>query len=228
MSGVYASWGYVVVGVITPGACACIHRSRRHRLQSLDDPPALTAPARTGSASPSMPQVLLSRFASAMPPPIPSPHRYANGMWVRQLEETRCGVPALRDGTRCRGGGVPRRLRTTAMFQRRRFVMKSARAWSCRRALVRGSLLCDDTAACPTESDAPRAACACAISHSQTCLPCCVAPSRQWARDGGIRSSGQEVYGVRTVADAPRTSLLVEVRAPGYAEESVLFAPVRL
>ena len=51
-------------------------------------------------------------------PPLTSAHRGANGMWVSALAEVPGGAPALRDSRRCRGGGVWRRGRTTAMFEK--------------------------------------------------------------------------------------------------------------
>jgi hypothetical protein len=67
MSSVYASWGYVVVGLVTPGACACAHPPPGHRLQRLYEPSLV----RRGQRRPRLqcPRFSYALFASAMPPP---------------------------------------------------------------------------------------------------------------------------------------------------------------
>jgi hypothetical protein len=109
----------MVVGVVTPGACACVHHPPRHRQQRLDDPPASLV--RRGQRRPRLQclQVLLYSVCKRYATSLSRPHRCTNGMRVSSLEEAPGDAPARRESPRCRGDGVWRRWRTTAMLQRR-------------------------------------------------------------------------------------------------------------
>jgi hypothetical protein len=121
-------------------------------------------------------------------PPLTSAYRGAHGIWVRALAEVPGGTPTRRDRRRCRGGGVWRRGRTTSMVEQACLeggVLEHGEAgepWSgacCAATTPRGRLQRQMSRA---------AACVCATSHSQPCLPGSVVPTRQAVLAGGRRA----------------------------------------
>jgi hypothetical protein len=141
-------------------------------------------------------------------------------MGVRALAEVPGGAPVLRDRRRCRGGGVWRRGRTTAMLEKARLgggVLERGEAgepWS-------GACCAATTPRRRLQRQMRRAAaCAGAPSHSQPCLPGSVVPSRQSVLDGGRRALSPitEHRNVET-----RTWWIVRERWSDFASQSQLY-----
>jgi hypothetical protein len=116
---VYASWGDVVVGVITPAACVSVHNLPGKGCNACMI--LLPSHVRRGQRRPRLqcPGSPVLSLQALCHRPLTSPHRCANGREVSELEEAPNDAPPLRASMRCRGGGVWRRWRTTAMCQRR-------------------------------------------------------------------------------------------------------------
>ena len=114
-------------------------------------------------------------------------------MEVRTWAEVPGDAPTRRDSRRCRGGGVWRRGRLAAGADDSHV----GESTPVRRGIERGEAGEPWSGACCSVTT-PRsrlqrqmrraAACACATSHSQPCLPGSVVPSRQSVLDGGRRA----------------------------------------
>jgi hypothetical protein len=178
ISSIYASWGYVVVGVVTPGACACVHPPLGHRLHRLYDPSLM----RRGQRRPRLqcPRFSYALFASAMPllSHVPTP------MCERHVGE-RVGGDARWCHCTARQSARSRRWRLASVADDSHVSEQASLSGGVPELGDAGEPASGACCSLTTPRSSPRrrmlraTARACATSYSQMCLPCCVVPSRQ-------------------------------------------------